>query len=126
MTYRICKSFTFEAAHRLPATDSPCQRVHGHSFRLDVEIESETLTKVGPCIGMVMDFEDISVIVKPLLEVSLDHRFLNDTMDTYPTAERLAQSIYKYISPRLPAKRVVKLVRVRVWETPTCWAEYEK
>ncbi len=39
----IFKSFTFEAAHRLPnlAPDHKCARLHGHSFRVEIHVEGE-------------------------------------------------------------------------------------
>jgi len=62
----LFKDFTFEAAHRLPhvPTGHKCGRLHGHSFRVRVEITG----KVDPLTGWVMDFGELKQHVSPLIE----------------------------------------------------------
>ncbi|MFT5396418.1 MAG: 6-pyruvoyltetrahydropterin/6-carboxytetrahydropterin synthase, partial [Gammaproteobacteria bacterium] len=54
----IYKSFTIEAAHRLPnlPDDHKCSRLHGHSFTIEVHVSGD----VDETTGWVMDFADIS------------------------------------------------------------------
>lgn len=84
----IYKSFTFEAAHFLPNVPDghKCKNLHGHSYKLTVYVSGE----VSQDMGWVMDFADISSVVKPLLK-QLDHSCLNDIegLDN-PTSENLA------------------------------------
>ena len=54
-TLSITKEFTFEAAHWLPDHQGSCNRPHGHSYILEIEVEGET-RREGPAKGMVMDF----------------------------------------------------------------------
>lgn len=65
------KSFRFEASHILPKHPGKCSRLHGHSWVLHVFVEGS----VNKETGFVMDFADISKMVKPLIE-RLDHRHL--------------------------------------------------
>jgi len=85
---------------------------------------------------MVCDFNDIKRIVKGWVDRELDHKMIlrhDDPLveplrqlqepiyllDSNPTVERIARLIFDYArSEQLP------VVRVRVWETPTSYADY--
>src|SRR4051812_24272799 len=67
----LMKEFRFEASHILPKHPGKCHRLHGHSWILRVYVEG----KVNPKTGFVLDYADLSSIVKPLIE-ELDHRHL--------------------------------------------------
>lgn len=69
---RVCKSFTFEAAHRLQNHDGKCRNLHGHSYQVDVEVHCDILNTHGPSEGMVMDFGRLSEWWK-IVEPTLDH-----------------------------------------------------
>ena len=120
MKYQICKSFDFSYAHRLPNHDGKCANHHGHNGKLDIVLESNGLIDSGPKIGMVMDFGDLSKLVEPYIEKYLDHRYLNDNWIN-PTAETICWYIRGYLIDKMP--KGVSLIQVRVWETPTSYAE---
>jgi 6-pyruvoyltetrahydropterin/6-carboxytetrahydropterin synthase len=114
------KTVPFEAAHWLPAHDGKCQRLHGHSWRLTVEVRGTALHATGPKQGMVLDYGDISALVRPLVEGFLDHWCLNDTTGLVnPTSEELARWGYERLSGRLPG-----LYAVEIEETCTSAARY--
>src|SRR6476619_3778319 len=71
----IFKSFTLEAAHRLPnvPAEHKCARLHGHSFRVELQVSGTP----GADSGWIMDFADIKAAFRPLHE-QLDHHYLND------------------------------------------------
>jgi 6-pyruvoyltetrahydropterin/6-carboxytetrahydropterin synthase len=96
----ICKTFDFEAAHRLPNVPPghKCARLHGHSFRVSVHVTGP----VGDRTGWVMDFADIKAAFEPI-EKQLDHYYLNeiDGLEN-PTSENLARWIWKRLKPTLP------------------------
>jgi 6-pyruvoyltetrahydropterin/6-carboxytetrahydropterin synthase len=71
----IWKRFTFEAAHRLPSVPAghKCARLHGHSFHVEVHVAGP----VGEDTGWVMDFAEVSAVMKPLIN-QLDHYYLNE------------------------------------------------
>jgi 6-pyruvoyltetrahydropterin/6-carboxytetrahydropterin synthase len=101
MRVELTKEYGFEAAHRLPwaPLDHKCQRLHGHSYRIEITIAGEVQEKAG----WLLDFADISAVVKPLLERELDHRTLNDVPGLEnPTAELLCAWLWKRLEPELP------------------------
>jgi len=112
---RIRKRFTFEAAHVLPHHPGKCSRLHGHSYRLEVEISGPLQTS-GPATGMVEDFATLSDVVKRVVTERLDHRSLNDFMEN-PTAECIVTWIWEQLSPHVPA-----LSELVLWETRSACA----
>lgn len=107
----IVKEFRFEAAHKL--TNVPeghkCGRLHGHSFRLEVKLQGE----IDPVNNWLIDFGDISKIVKPMVDNELDHQYLNDLEGIgNPTSEALCIWIWQRIKPQLP-----ELIELVVHET---------
>lgn len=76
MIVSLKKEFRFEASHQLPNHDGKCARLHGHSWRLVVEIEGDVKNEPdSPKDGMVMDYTDMKAIVQPIIEM-LDHHHL--------------------------------------------------
>ena len=115
---KITQAFRFEAAHRLPQVKDthPCYRLHGHSYRVELQLEGPVDAKTG----FVVDFFDIEEAMRPLLK-QLDHYYLNEIAGLEnPTAENIAIWIWRRVKGSLPALAVV-----RVFETPDCWAEYD-
>ena len=119
--WTLTKHFPFEAAHFLPHHDGKCQRMHGHSWVMDVECRRDALDSDGPKQGMVVDFGDISTAVKPLLDGWLDHYVLNETTGLEsPTSECLAEWIYSWLKPRVPYLHAITIA-----ETCTSACRYE-
>jgi len=113
----VAKSFTFEAAHRLPNVpeEHKCGRLHGHSFRVEVVCEGE----IDPTSGWLLDFAEIKRAFGPLYE-RLDHRYLNEIEGLEnPTAENIACWIWGHLKSSLPS-----LSRVEVAETCTARCEF--
>jgi 6-pyruvoyltetrahydropterin/6-carboxytetrahydropterin synthase len=101
MHVELSKDYTFEAAHRLPNAPPghKCQRLHGHSYRVEVTIAGE----VDERAGWLVDFADITAVVDPLLKRELDHRTLNDVPGLEnPTAEVLCAWLWNRLRPGLP------------------------
>ncbi|MFT4551741.1 MAG: 6-pyruvoyltetrahydropterin/6-carboxytetrahydropterin synthase [Chlamydiales bacterium] len=120
--FELEKTFKFEAAHSLSHHDGKCKGLHGHSYILKVKVSSETLVESGPKTNMVMDFDDLSKLVKPLLVKYFDHRYLNDTLDCdSPTAEFIAKWTYDFLEPELPA-----LQSITIQETTTSQVTYTR
>jgi len=74
-TTKIARQFFWEMGHRLPFHTGGCANIHGHSYKLWVELEG-----VSDENGMVMDYGDMKRIVRPFIE-RLDHAFLCDEQD---------------------------------------------
>jgi 6-pyruvoyltetrahydropterin/6-carboxytetrahydropterin synthase len=114
----LFKEFTFEAAHRLPnvAADHKCSRLHGHSYRIVIHVDG----KVDEHTGMVMDFADVKVAVKPLIDTQLDHYYLNEVPGLEnPTSENVARWLWDRLKPVLAL-----LSAVEVRETCTSGVVY--
>ena len=88
MQTRLERDYRFEAAHFLPKVPPghKCGKLHGHSYLVRVAIEGE----IGAATGWLLDFADLDVVVKPLIE-RLDHQTLNEVAGlANPTSELLA------------------------------------
>lgn len=119
----ISKCWTFDASHQLPNHAGKCSRLHGHTYRVQVEVRGPIQGQHGGSDeGMVMDFAQISRVWKDQLEPLLDHRHLNDSVPglELTTAENLAAWL-------LDAFRTngVPATAVTVNETPTSSARVE-
>jgi len=113
----IRKSFTIEAAHRLPnlPPSHKCARLHGHSFNVEIAVG-------GPIDrekGWILDYGEIKQAFQPLFD-QLDHNYLNDIPGLQnPTSELLAVWIWDRLKPELH-----NLTAVIVHETCTTTCEY--
>lgn len=118
--WEIEKDFTFQAAHQLPLHDGKCARPHGHSYRLRVVLQGDSLQINGPKSGMLVDYSYISNIVTPLITQFLDHHDLNKTLHVpHTTSELIAQWVYQYLETSIP-----ELAYVEIQETDTCRCRY--
>lgn len=117
MNVTLSKTFQIEAAHRLPLLPKghKCERLHGHSFKIEIIVTGEC----DPRLGWLIDYAEISAAFQPLFE-KLDHRCLNDVEGLEnPTSEILAKWVWDRMKPKLPI-----LSAVRVAETCNALAEY--
>jgi 6-pyruvoyltetrahydropterin/6-carboxytetrahydropterin synthase len=120
--FEIEKTFYFEAGHSLVHHDGKCRDPHGHSYVLTVILRADELISEGPKTNMVFDFIDFSAVVRPLIETHLDHKWLNDTLETdSPTAEFIAKWIYEKLEPKLS-----NLYAISLYETHTSKVTYRK
>ena len=131
--YQVTKIIHFCYGHRLMNYEGMCRHPHGHNGRVEILLESENLDRRG----MVVDFSDISKIVKKWIDETLDHRMLLKkedamisflkqekepffTMQENPTAENIAKLIYEYThSQNFPVKQVT------LWESESSFAVYK-
>lgn len=118
--FLLRKSFRFEAAHQLVHHNGKCAHLHGHSYKLEVQLAAASLQKSGSSTNMVQDFEHVSAAVRPLLKEFLDHHNLNETLDSdSPTAEFIAQWVFERLHKQLP-----QLVAVTIRETESSSVTY--
>ena len=109
---KIVTGFKFSGAHKLSLPyESKCCRLHGHCWKVEVEVEGKILED-----GMVMDFSEIKK-----LKSGLDHRYLNDLIEQ-PTAENIALWIGERVKEAAKDREVSKIV-VRVWESENSYVE---
>ena len=114
----VCKIFSFDAAHFLPDYKGKCRNLHGHTWKLEVEVSGP----VGNETGMVVDFAKLKEVVNLRILQHLDHSLLNDKVSD-PTCENLLDWIWKILFLWTTCEGMVKLERLRLWETPDSYAE---
>lgn len=117
MNFELKQHFQIESARFLPhlPKDHPCSRVHGHSFKIILTLSGP----LDPKLGWVMDYHEITKVMKPLLQ-QLDHQTLNEVSGlSNPTSELLAKWIYEAALTKLPL-----LKSVIIMETPTTECRY--
>lgn len=121
----VVKEFTFDSAHFLPNHPGLCKNWHGHTYRLQIGVTKDELNGQG----MVMDFADLKKAVKPIME-ALDHHVLNEvSLPGFPKESPTAEAMVLWFSKHLPGRLLqfgVTLTQVRLWETPTSYAEWIK
>ena len=141
----ITRRLEFDAGHRIPDHQSQCRHLHGHRYAIEVTLSGEIIRIDGsPQNGMVMDFSDVKAIAKSRVVDQWDHAFLvcrSDApvaafleslpghktvlLDVVPTAENLARIAFDILEPAYidVFGNHLRLERVRLYETPNCWAD---
>ena len=132
----FARGFSLEVAHRLENVPDghKCKRLHGHTYRVTIEVSGE----VDPELGWVIDYFEIAEAWRTRVYEKLDHRNLNDELPELSgntTSENLAYWIQGEILDALGAKvngRRGSLegsgqlcVIVEAWETEHCGARAE-
>lgn len=111
----------FAAAHQLHGYPGECSRLHGHNWKLEVEVQATELDEVG----MGIDFKAIKQAARQASD-RLDHRHLNELepfTDSNPTAENIAAYLYREIAGQLNGPRI-RVVAVTLWETERACVRY--
>lgn len=103
----------FQAAHFLKGYKGKCEKIHGHTFYVDVEIEVKELDKTG--IGI-----DFTKIKQKLSELLPDHTLLNEVYNFNPSAENLARHFFFELKKHFP------VAKVTVWESEDAAATYSE
>jgi len=135
------RKLEFDAGHRVHGHESKCAQLHGHRYVVEVTANAESLDS----IGRVIDFSVLKGRIGTWLDANWDHKLLLWEGDGFakgilvgagasatklgivyvpfnPTAENMAGWLLDK-SNDLLADTGVKVVSVRVWETPNCWAD---
>ncbi|MCX7654335.1 MAG: 6-carboxytetrahydropterin synthase QueD [Fervidobacterium sp.] len=115
----VVKEFTFDAAHNLVEYHGKCEKLHGHTYKLQVVVCGERDKE-----GMVIDFLELKQIVQNEVLNVLDHSYINDIIPQ-PSAENIAEWIWNRLKDRLHTERY-KLTEIRLWETPTSFVVYNE
>jgi 6-pyruvoyltetrahydropterin/6-carboxytetrahydropterin synthase len=112
----------FAAAHTLRDYPGACSRMHGHNWKVEVEVQATQLDNVG----MGIDFKQIKQATRKVAD-ELDHYYLNDIPPfdrVNPTAENIASYLYQAVSELINNERV-KVSAVTLWETERACVRYE-
>jgi 6-pyruvoyltetrahydropterin/6-carboxytetrahydropterin synthase len=121
--YRVSKQLWFCAAHQVRLSESRCEALHGHNYRVLVHAEAEKLDEVS----YVLDFASLK---QAAVEAAsrFDHQNINEVepfTKLNPTAEELARYLCEELARRFDDGRV-RIHKVEVFETDNNRAEYER
>lgn len=142
---QITRRLEFDAGHRIPDHQSQCRHLHGHRYAIEITLSGEIIEASGaPANGMVMDFSEIKSLARQHLVDAWDHAFIvyrgdaavvdflatlsghkTVLLDAVPTAENLAAIAFATLDRayRDSYGNHLRLERVRLFETPNCWAD---
>ena len=141
MTQISCiRKIEFDAAHRVIGHEHKCRFFHGHRYVLEAKFSAKNLDS----LGRVIDFGEIKTILKSWIDENLDHtailsrddKALGEFIENYteqkvyyidsnPTAENIASHLFEIIIPKLFNNKDVKILGVRLYETPNCYVDVE-
>lgn len=136
--YTLKTEQSFDSAHFLHGYVGKCSNIHGHRWRVIVEIQSDKLIEDGEKRGMIIDFGDIKKDLKRLVDI-YDHALVieKDTMreltlkclkeDGFKIVEvdfRATAEMFAYHFFNLVKDLGYSVKKVEVFETPTNSATY--
>ena len=141
---KVTKEITFDMAHMLSYYEGKCANLHGHTYKLQVTVEAD----VDDITHMVLDFNILKQVLNETVMNKFDHavafsdpKLRNEAEDelyawaeTYgkkhavipngkTTCEDMAPYIKQLISEELESRNIKAVVSVRLWKTPTSFAE---
>lgn len=145
----VTRKFTFDSAHYLTNYYGKCEKLHGHTYTVEVTLEGEVQSN-----GLVIDFVVLKRVVKKHVLNKLDHLLLNDVIEN-PSAERIVMWIWdqlkdlqkllkeeqddpnlgadikKYFKPddkeamkKMDFGKTLRLHELKLWETPSAYVSY--
>ncbi len=122
-TYTLKIVTDFASAHTLRGYPGACQRMHGHNWKVEVEVIAIRLDETG----MGIDFKEIKQATRKIAD-RLDHRYLNELepfTEINPTAENIAAHFYQELSGILN-NQDVRIHTVTLWETERACVRYSE
>lgn len=120
---RVAKEFTFHAAHRDVEASDQCARLHGHTYKVEISVTGHSRA------DMLIHGNIIKDIYREHIEPHVEHQDLNATLPINPTMENVTRwmliKLRAELAKQLGKHPGLQRVRVRLWETPTMYAEDE-
>ena len=128
----------FDAAHRVMEHESKCKYLHGHRYAVEASFAASALDS----LGRVIDFGTVTTLLGSWINTNWDHTTILHAadaelgahiasvtgqrifyLDTNPTAENMASYLLQHVCPLLFAGSTAQCVRIKLYETPNCYAE---
>jgi len=120
--YTLSVEKTISTAHQLRDYEGPCARIHGHNWKIRLEVQSTTVDEIGIAVDFAVLDEKLWKVIGPF-----DHQMINSVPpfdNINPTAENLVKYIYDQLRNKLTEK--VSLKKVSIWETDEYMVSYEE
>ena len=121
--YELMVHTHFSSAHSLRGYQGKCEELHGHNWKVGVQIAAETLDN----LGMVIDFKVLKQELHQIIQ-RLDHKHLNDIppFDALnPSSENIAFYIFQELKKSLTHDRII-VAKVTVWESDDSSTSYSE
>ncbi|MDY0213164.1 MAG: 6-carboxytetrahydropterin synthase QueD [Desulfuromonadaceae bacterium] len=121
--YRLKIDTHFAAAHNLINYAGDCENLHGHNWKVEVVVATETLNDAG----LGLDFKILKARTNAILD-NLDHKYLNDLepfKETSPSSENIARYLFEKLCESFADEDVV-VESVNVWESDNACASYSR
>ena len=123
--YILTVEDNFASAHQLRGYKGKCENLHGHNWKIVIEVQGNNLND----IGLLVDFHELKKILKNVLDC-LDHKNLNEVVPfdkINPSSENICKYIYDKISEELRSGNYNAEMRsVTVWESATSRCSYSE
>jgi len=110
----------FAAAHQLKMVGEKCENLHGHNWKIEVQVTGETLNDAG----VLLDFGEIKACLAEVMH-TLDHKFLNELecFSGNPSSERIARYVASALEKKITDPSI-RISRVTAWESEDAAASY--
>ncbi|MBN2105320.1 6-carboxytetrahydropterin synthase QueD [bacterium] len=119
--FRTFVETRFSAAHRINGYQGQCGKLHGHTWKVRVQIKTRQID----AIGISIDFKELRTLTENVLE-KLDHQLINEIAPFHsqnPTAENLAKYVFEGVARQLPES--IQMDNVTVWESDNYAVTYQ-
>jgi len=120
--YKISVYDHFSSAHQLKGYKGKCEALHGHNWKVEIEVGGKKLDRVG----LLIDFNEVKSILKKIVD-ELDHKMLNEIeafSEQNPSSEVIAKYIFLRFKKELP--RGISIINVSIWESERSKASYSE
>ena len=120
--YRVFIDTHFAASHQLHGYQGACRALHGHTWKVRIEIKTTFVDDVG----ISFDFKMLKELAHQTID-KLDHNHINDIPpfdELNPTAEHISRYIYDEIKVKLPEHAAMS--EVTVWESDSYAISYSE
>jgi len=120
--YKLSVDKVISTAHQLRDYDGPCAQVHGHNWKVRLEVQSEDIDKSGIAIDFTELDEKLWEVIGPF-----DHQMIN-SIQPFDKINPTAENLVKYIYTQLKTKLIdnVSIKKVSIWETDEYMVSYEE
>ncbi len=135
--YSVSTEGSFDAAHFLKDYQGKCKNIHGHRWRVVVQVSATSLLEDKQNQGMVADFKDVKKALNQLLN-TFDHTLIYEKDSLKPALKKLlqeedfalrevpfrptAENFSRFFYEEL--KKSMNITQVSVYETPNNCATY--
>ncbi len=123
--YILTVEDSFAAAHQLHGYRGKCENIHGHNWKIELQVGGNTLNE----IGLLIDFHELKDMLKTVLG-DLDHCNLNETAafsQVNPSSENMARYVATEVQRHISTGNYpgdIRVFAVTVWESGTSRCTY--